>query len=139
MKIRLTLLLFSIGFIAQSCGDVKTTCDPIATTGATITKASLSSIQTTVFDKQCATAGCHDVGGDSPLLTAGKSYAELINGTSQNNGSLLVKANDPLQSYLMVKILNSDNSGLMPKGGSKLPQNVIDSISAWIAKGAPND
>lgn len=140
MIIKTTLLALALGIFVQSCGDVTTECDPIATTGADVTKASLSSIQSTVFDKQCATSGCHVTNGAEPLLTKDNSYAAMVNVPALNNGSMsLVKPGDPTQSYLLVKLLNSDNTGIMPKGGSKLPQNVIDSISAWIAKGAPND
>lgn len=140
MLIRTTILALVFGAYLQSCGDVTTECEPIATTGAAVTKASLSSIQSTVFDKQCATSGCHVTNGAEPLLTKDNSYTAMVNVPALNNGILsIVKPGDPTQSYLLVKLMNSDNTGLMPKGGSKLPQNVIDSISAWITKGAPND
>lgn len=137
MLIRTTILALAFGAFIQSCGDVKTTCDPIATTGANVTKASLSSIQTTVFDKQCATSGCHVEGGDDPLLTADKSYAALVNADALGSPLKYVTPGDPTNSFLMQKIYGANAN--MPKNASPLPKNVIDSISAWIAKGAPND
>lgn len=97
-------------------------------------------IQVKVLTPSCATAGCHR-GDDSPFgldLSAGKSYANLVNVSSGQSPSLkLVLPGNSKDSYLM-QVLEGKGGVVMPPAG-KLNEALIDSIAAWIDRGAPNN
>ena len=100
----------------------------------------LPSIQALVFTPTCATVGCHSGGMPAGTLdlTDGNSYANLVNVLAVNanaNGLLRVEPDNPDDSYLIRKLENTGNVGLMPPTAS-LPQNDIDVIRLWITNGA---
>ena len=71
-------------------------------------------------------------------LTPDQAYANLVDVTSVQSPSLKrVKPFDSANSYLMKK-LNGSGTSVMPPGG-KLNKARIDSVAAWITRGAPND
>jgi len=101
-------------------------------------RATFSSIQDQLFSPTCATAGCHG-GTQSPNLSAGKAYNNLVNVSSLENPTLLrVKPNDSENSFLIRK-LRGQNTTRMPLGGSQLSAAIIDSVVVWINKGALNN
>jgi uncharacterized protein (TIGR03118 family) len=113
----------------------------------TTTAATLSQLQTLVFTPKCS--GCHD-GSTAPSgalpgsqnLTAGNSFANLVNVASHEKPALLrVKPGDPANSYLIHKLEGaaSISGARMPLGGPFLDQATIDMIKSWIASGAPNN
>jgi uncharacterized protein (TIGR03118 family) len=109
--------------------------------------ATLSQLQAAVFTPICS--ACHN-GSNPPNgalpgsqnLTAGNSYAALVNVASQEQPALLrVKPGDPANSYLIQKLEGAATiSGQrMPLGGPFPDQATIDQIKSWIAAGAPNN
>jgi hypothetical protein len=99
--------------------------------------ARFSSIQDEVFSKSCAVSGCH-AGSQDPNLSVGQAYGNLINQLSAQNPSMMrVKPGDSNNSYLMKK-LTEDGTSIMPPSG-QLSQVKIDSIAAWIDRGALNN
>jgi hypothetical protein len=105
---------------------------------------SFSAMIQPIFTASCASNGCHT--GMNPAgdlrLTAGQSYAELIDvsSTQCNPDRKLVVPGQPGQSYLMDKLLGQNLcfGTVMPKGGA-LPMAQIQSVSDWICAGAPNN
>jgi hypothetical protein len=100
-----------------------------------------SEIQSNVFTPTCATANCHS-GGNPPAnlnLEAVNSYAMLVGiPSSQDAGIERVNPGNPNQSYLIRKLENMGNVGVMPPSGM-LAQPVIDTIRQWITAGAVDD
>jgi mono/diheme cytochrome c family protein len=109
--------------------------------------ATLTQIQTAVFTPRCTV--CHDgsqpPGGILPgsmNLTAGNSFANLVNVPSQEQPNLLrVKPGDPDNSYLIRKLEGTAgiSGSRMPLGGPFLDQATIDQVRSWIAAGAQNN
>ncbi len=109
--------------------------------------STLAQIQANVFTPQCAS--CHN-GSQQPLtwppavplnLTAGNSFANLVNVPSQEKPNLmLVKPGDPANSYLIQKLEGPTAENLlgMPPAGL-LDQATIDQVRSWITSGAPNN
>jgi len=102
--------------------------------------ADFQSIQDNVFTPICSP--CHS-GASAPeglMLDAAHSYNLLV-GVPSNEVPTLnrVKAGDPDNSYIVIKIQNS--AGIigqqMPLNEKPLPQATIDVIRQWITNGAP--
>ena len=97
-----------------------------------------------IWDTRCV-AGCHIESGiaqtNGPILTAEKSYGELIDVPSKTvPGIVQVKPGDPDTSYLWHKVMgtqaNVGGLGLqMPQGGM-LSAEDLAKIEAWIVAGA---
>ena len=93
-----------------------------------------------IFDEGC---DCHQ-GSNARAkldLTAGKSYASLVNQPSIQVATMMrVKAGDPDASYLMVKLDHKNTVGKgMPKsffGSTSLSPKDLETIRAWIREGA---
>ncbi|MFH1197485.1 MAG: hypothetical protein V1720_17425 [bacterium] len=141
----LMLLIIASSVIITSCSENVSTecdCDPVTPIPGTKTLINFSEIQKQVFTPSCATTGCH--AGSSVQanldLSDGSSYNALINITSLLNPNFKrVKPGDSQNSFLIKMLRNSgDGSSQMPPTG-KLNDSVIDSIAAWIDKGALND
>lgn len=131
----ISILTFTIIFIA--CED-KIVTDPDPKPSITLT--TFSEIQTKVFNVSCASSGCHGganiQGGIN--LTSGVSYSQLVNVNSLENPSLKrVLPGSSAQSFLIRK-LEGTGTSIMPPSG-KLSQATIDSIKAWIDRGALNN
>lgn len=115
-----------------------------STGGGNAAQPHLSSIQQVVFTPSCALGSCHGgLGAQSGMdLSAGKSYASIVNVASQADPSMLrVKPGDSANSQLYLVLLGPSGHvpDRMPKGGDPLPQSSIDAIKSWIDSGAPND
>ncbi|HMB93151.1 MAG TPA: hypothetical protein VKP65_20030 [Rhodothermales bacterium] len=104
----------------------------------------LTSIQETIFDTNCALSGCH-AGANAQQgmdLSAGQSFDSIVGVASRERPGLLrVNPGSPDDSYLVHKIQgNSDIVGQrMPLGGSPLSSDQINLIRTWITNGAQND
>lgn len=106
-------------------------------------------IQTEIFDRSCATAGCHDdVTRAADLsLAAGQSWLELVDqrpssAAARDAGLLLVVPDAPEQSFLLLKVegpLEAGEGTLMPLGAPPLSPADIERLRAWIAAGAEPD
>lgn len=110
----------------------------------------LTWIQQNVFTPQCTFSGCHN--GENTKqgkidLTAGKSYATLVNGDSAlMSGAKLVVPGDPAASYLEVMLGSQPGDidptvGTMPQdnGSQLLCCQKLDAIERWIMDGAANN
>ncbi len=97
-----------------------------------------------IFTKSCGGGGCH--AGASPAqgldLSAGKSFGSLVNIASAQCPTVKrVLPSTPSMSYLIHKLQGAGPCFLgtrMPKG-QPLAAVDINTISAWIAAGAPNN
>lgn len=104
----------------------------------TVTRATFSSIQSTVFTPTCALSGCHS-GAQRPNLTAGQAYNNIVN-VASTQGIDYIEPGDPDNSYLYRKLTGNNIVGTrMPRGRTPLAQAVLDSIRVWIERGAPNN
>jgi len=141
MKLIKIFYFFLLFAIIISCEEnIVTECEDANQNTGILTK--ISDIQKDVFDVSCATSGCH-AGASLQAglqLTSGDSYAELVNKTSVLNPNFkLVEPGNSENSFL-IKMLKHTGEGTsqMPPSG-KLSNSVIDSISAWIDRGALNN
>ncbi len=135
---KLGSLLFLSLFLFVACEDsIQGPEDEPVNGGPENMPAKFSSIQDEVFSTSCALSGCHG-GAQSPDLSAGQAYGNLVNQASLENPSMLrVKPGDSNNSLLMKK-LKGDGTSVMPPSG-KLSEAIIDSIAAWIDNGALNN
>jgi len=99
-----------------------------------------------------AATSCH--GGPSPTGhviysgTAAQVYAQLVNVVPANaptgQGWYLVKPGDVVHSWIIEKVTKDQPGGSgygarMPLAAPNLCQPTVDTFSAWIAAGAPNN
>jgi hypothetical protein len=110
------------------------------------TDSSFDSIQRTIFDVNCLSAGCHNSADRAAdlVLEVGESYANLVNVVPDNPaasdaGLRRVAPGLPESSFLLIKLTGPDaeQGSRMPRGGPPLAANDIDRLRAWIAAGAP--
>lgn len=89
-----------------------------------------------IFENKCAFSGCHAGASSTDLdLTEKFVYASLVNQPSSDFPNLmLVKAGDPLKSYLIMKLVGASGikGSRMPKGAEPLPKTELKVIAAWI-------
>lgn len=113
--------IITLTFILQSCYYDKL---PVGNLSENI---SFSDDVQRIFNINCV--GCHG-GSQSPNLTSGNSYNDLINGNYviPSNAS-----NSPLMKFLL-----GQGVTIMPPSGS-LSQSDIDKIAQWINEGALNN
>lgn len=115
---------------------------------ATITVAAPSLAQHVqpILTASCALSGCH--AGASPAqgmnLSSGQTHSNTVNVQSNESALLRIKPLLPDSSYLVHKIEGTQSSvggsgSQMPLGGAPLSQQQIDTIRAWITKGAANN
>ena len=111
------------------------------TTGSSDQTATLSSIQSEIFNASCiGHHGDHETEADLDL-TDGMAYAELVNVRSVQVSSLyLVEPNDAENSYLIHKL--EDRASIvgdrMPPSGA-ITTEQIDTIKEWINDGAQDN
>jgi hypothetical protein len=135
--ISLTILLFN------GCADQITSEADILNQSDSPPKglSSFSEIQKNIFTPNCALSGCHgDINPQHNLnLTSGKAYSSLVNVSSIHiPGMKRVSPGNSRESVLYRALTYELLDLQMPPTG-KLSQSTIDSIAAWIDKGAPND
>lgn len=100
-------------------------------------KATLSQIQQTIFNPQCIS--CHS-GSQAEAglnLAEGFAHQNLVNQPSTTASQLRVVPNNSSASYL-VWVLEGEKAPLMPPTGA-LSQAKVDSVAAWIDRGAENN
>jgi hypothetical protein len=104
----------------------------------------LSQIQTSIFDTNCALSGCH--AGATPQmgmnLSAGLAFSNIVNVPSMENGALnRVTPGDADNSYLYQKITGAAGitGSRMPLGRAALSQAQLDLVRDWIEAGAENN
>lgn len=136
------VILVSLAYLASGCTSSRST----TTEGVQPTWAS---IQTEVFNKSCATSGCHDgVSKRGNLdLEASASYQALVGvnpkHASTNNTDLKrVVPGNPDKSFLLIKLVapGPTQGKRMPIGGEPpLDEATIGAIRTWIANGAKQE
>ena len=97
-----------------------------------------------VFTSSCALTSCHSAvarKGNLILEHEDLSYSDLVDHASdhpdaQAMGLLRVKSGDPANSFLIRKLKGMGPGDQMPQGGGMLPDETIQMIEAWIARGA---
>jgi len=101
--------------------------------------STFSDIQANIFDKSCAFSGCHGSNSINPDLS-GNSHANIVN-KSSSTGINYITPNDPVNSYLLQKLMSNGNyqGSQMPRGSSPLSEEQIDAIIMWINDGAQNN
>ena len=112
--------------------------------GATTLAPSFATQVQPIFTKNCTGGGCH--GGVNPAqgldLSSGKSYASTVNvASTQCPTTKRILPTTPSMSYLMFKLQGAGpcfTGTRMPKG-TPLAAADINTISAWISAGAPNN
>ena len=103
------------------------------------TQTTLSDIQENVFNTSCAFSGCHN-GTNDPNLLPGESYGSLVDVPSLEQPALVrVKPGDSDNSLLIRKLNGSGTARMPPLPRPALSQATIDSIAAWIDRGALNN
>ena len=134
------LLLMVLGVIvAGGCADSITESEPSVLDRTQVNAVFRFSDVQAVLNNNCAFSSCH-AGTQLPNMSAGQAYANLVNQPSFQ-GDDYIEPGDPSASYLFRKISGGPNiNGVrMPFPGGYLSDTVIDSIGAWISRGAPND
>ena len=78
--------------------------------------------------------------------TAAEVHARLVNATPANApaGWVLIKPGVPSQSWLLEKVTKDQPGGSgygtrMPQGAPNLCQPTVDTLTAWVNAGAPNN
>lgn len=103
----------------------------------------LSELKTNIFDKKCATSGCHTgTSAAQGLDMSAGLYGKLVGVSSTLAASKkLVVANSPSTSFLYEKLAQPQPSAgaRMPSTPPYLTQAELDQVSSWINNGAPND
>jgi hypothetical protein len=137
-------ILFALLLVLTACGKLSETTDPGAGNGEPVDPtATFTRVQNEIFTPTCGAIGCHDPIGkqENLILTAGRSYALIVNVNSNQMGGLKrIAPNDPANSYLYRKITGAGITGdRMPQGGPFLNDAQIKLVRDWIRRGAPND
>ena len=123
-----------------SCSEENTT-GPANSPPSNIPMSKLSDIQVKVFTQSCALSGCHGSTNNQAnlLLTEGNSFNNLVNVQSLLFPQFKRVAPDTSSNSLLIKILKGEVDPQMPLNRNPLSDEVIDSIAAWIDKGAINN
>jgi hypothetical protein len=82
---------------------------------------------------------CHIVGGNTPNLSYGVSYNNIVNKTATWTDESYIEPNFPELSILYKQLEQSvsDDRYFMPLNGNKLSKEKRDYIYQWIKAGAP--
>ena len=145
--VRSLLVLVIVGLAA--CGDDSPTAPTTpSTTPTTPTTpaagnltATLSSIQSEVFNPSCVVHHGASVAEAGLDLSEGRSFENLVNVMSTQVGLELVEPNDAENSYLIHKL--EGRAGIvgvrMPPNGPFLTDEALDIIKQWIDEGAQDN
>ena len=145
--VRSWLVLVIVGLAA--CGDdsptAPTTPSTTPTTPATPATgnltATLSSIQSEVFNLSCVTHHGPSVAEAGLDLSEGRSFENLVDVTSTQRGLDLVEPNDAENSYLIHKL--EGRAGIvgarMPPNGPFITDEALDIVKQWIDEGAQDN
>ena len=110
------------------------------------TGSAFDSIQCTIFDVHCLSAGCHSAAdrAGNLVLEEGASYGDLVNVVPSNEaaraeGLLRVVPSDTENSFLLIKLTDpgAGQGSLMPLNAPPLSAADIEQVRAWILAGAP--
>jgi len=89
-----------------------------------------------IFNGSCGGTGCHIPGPTSGVSL--NNYTAVLNSTGVQYGAKIINPGDAANSPIIDKI-SSNNPAFgvrMPKGGNPLSHSQIDTLKAWINRGA---
>ena len=142
-SVLLNLLLICASIFIASCADKIVSQDDLRSSRPqqSTQLSTLSEIQNQIFNPSCAIAGCH--GSSSPQanlnLSEGKSYSNLVNVQSVLHPPAKRVQSGNSSNSILIQILRGTIEPRMPYQGQPLSPALIDSIAAWVDKGALND
>lgn len=128
-----------LGVALAACGTQKSPTEP---TDAPDPRATFTRVQAEIFTPSCALSGCH--AGANPQqgmeLSAGRSYAQIVNVRAVESTRLRIAPGDTAASYLVSKVSGDATiTGVrMPPGGALSPEQMT-LLADWVRRGAPND
>ncbi len=130
------IVVFGFLMILSSCEDqITSTCNTDELSFPQNGPITFAKIQDNVFTPKCVS--CH--GGaltNADLdLSEGNAYANLVGTPSTTSNLNRVEPGDIENSHLIERLTGANDVAIMPPSG-KLEQAVIDSIAAWIDRGA---
>ena len=133
--------------VLAACADFSSPADPTGgLPDVLIAHPSLNTNIQPLFTARCAQGGCHTPASarGGLVLTAGRSYADLVNVSSLHGAPMLrLLPGTHTSSYLWAVIQPDDalHPGLprMPLAAQPLTTNQIQNIANWIDDGAPNN
>ena len=138
------LASLALGALAFGCADFDTPVDP--TGGAPddlVATPSFSANVAPIFEKRCATGGCHSLATRQAALALapGVAYDEIVGVPSALRPSVLrVSPGQPSQSWIVAMISADDAArhgfSRMPLATQPLTPNQIETIVRWIEQGA---
>lgn len=132
------LILIIICFLAISCSDgIVSECETDLSN--IVINSNFNSIQKNIFNKNCATSGCH-IGTFAAAgldLSEGNAYKNIV-GVKSSSNLMYIEPGNSNNSYLFQRISSQNIGNVMPPTG-RLNQKYIDSLKLWIDNGAPNN
>lgn len=117
-----------------------------ASANVTVTPASFSQHVQPLFTARCALSGCH-IGADAQRaldLSEGNAYDGIVGVPAAEAPLSRIEPSAPNESYLIHKLQGTQASvggygQRMPLGGPDLSSATIDTLRAWVTKGAANN
>ena len=96
-------------------------------------------IYTPIFESRCMP--CHNSdGGQIILAPSNIAYENMINGVSENDGSIpFINVLQPEESYLYRLVADDNVEYVMPPGNNALTPFEIQTILTWISQGAQDN
>lgn len=132
------LLILSTFILVIACDDqITSSCDTDISPDIS-SMTTLQSIQNNVFNPRCVSCHGGAVTNGGLDLSQGNAYQNLVNANSIASSLKRIVPGESQNSYLMRRLEGAGGETVMPPSG-KLDQAVIDSIAAWIDRGALND
>ena len=133
---KVLLVLITAFFFVQCSKNIVSECDT-CTTQPTGQKITFSEIQSSIFNVQCVS--CHNNAAPPAGLSleAGVAYANLVNVPSTTAAHTRVARLTCAQSFWFW-VLQGQKAPLRPPSGW-ISQARIDSVIAWIDRGAENN
>jgi hypothetical protein len=131
----LYVLFFTIIFLSSCSDGIVSEC-PTDLINIKI-RNNFSSIQTELFNKNCAASGCHsgNFPGGGLDLSEGKAYQNIVSVKSSQNDLKLIEPGNSSLSFLYQRVSTNDQGSVMPNSG-RMRQYMIDTLKAWIDGGA---
>ena len=128
---KIVRIFLSFLFIFGCENQITSICEIDESQNINIMAAQFNAIQQTIIDARCVTCRSGNLPSGGLNLSSGTAYTELI---SKN---LVIPGNS--SASLLLNRLDSNNPNIVMPPSGKIAQVLIDSVAAWIDKGAHND
>lgn len=132
------IIILALITLVIGCSEEETTAPTANPSTAPLAK--FSDLQAKIFNS-CAIAGCHASGSvqGNLDLSSGQSYSNLVGVQSVLYPQFMRVEPGSAGNSMLIKILKGELNPQMPLNRSPLSNDVIDSIEAWIDRGALNN